>query len=114
MTRASARAAAAAEELDDPEGEQEGSVLLVGPGIRGIFVFIGGVCSRSDREGAELSLRSKSEDGGGNDDTDVGAAEQAGAQGGNDTSDGFFGADAGADHVQSDQHDDGGVGDEGD
>ena len=42
----------------------------------------------------------------------MGAADCAGAAGGDDTSDSFLGANAGADHVESDQHNDDSVGDE--
>ncbi len=57
-------------------------------------------------------MRSESEDGGGDDDTEMGAADQARAAGGDHTSDSFLGANADADHVESDQHDDDGVGEE--
>ena len=114
LARASARTAAAAQELDDPEGEQEGAILFVGPGIRRSSFLVGGDLSWSHREGTELSLSSESEHGGGDDDTKVGAADAAGEDGGDDTSDSFLGANAGADHVESDQHNDDGVGEESD
>ena len=69
-------AAAAAEELQDPEGEDQGSVLLVGPVVAGHFGSISG-CNegRSLAEGAEFALVVESVDSDGNKSAEVGAAE---------------------------------------
>ena len=42
VASANASAAEAAEELDDPEGGQEGCVLLVGPVIGDFFILVSG------------------------------------------------------------------------
>ena len=68
--------AAAAEELDNPEGEDKGTVLLHGPGVVGELGKVsGGVASPDLAEGAELACGSESVDSDGDPGAEVGAAE---------------------------------------
>ncbi len=111
--RTGSAAAAAAQELDDEGREEEGAILLVGPVIGVVLVLVSVGLGLSFGESAEHALGSESVDAGGNDDTDVSAAEAAGAEGSDHTGNGFLGAAAGADHVQGDEGANDGVGDEG-
>ena len=71
-------AAAASEELHDPEAEDQGSVLLVGPRVIIIIsrLQVGASIVGPDlAEGAKLAIRSESVDGGGDPHAEVSAAE---------------------------------------
>ena len=64
-------AAAASKQLQDPEGEDEFSILLIGPAIFSL-IFQVTLESWSNVQGAKLSNRSKSPNGSSDVDTNVG------------------------------------------
>ena len=73
---ASEAAAAASEELENPEGEDEGTILLHGPGVIGQLGKVsGGVAGPSLAESAELAYGSESVDSDGDPGAEVSAAE---------------------------------------
>ena len=96
-------AAAAAEELQNPEGEDEGTVLLHGPVVGGHLVEVGGgVAGPSLAESAELALVSESVDGDGDPGAEVSAAEAGHAAGGDASEHGLVDTDANTDGGEED------------
>ena len=97
-------AAAAAEELQNPEGEDQGSVLLHGPVVVGQLGKIrGGVVCPSQAEGADLALGSESVDSDSNPSAEVSTAEAGHAAGSDDSKHGLHGTDAHTNRSEEDK-----------
>ena len=96
-------AAAAAEELQNPESEDHGSVLLVGPVVSG-YVVNARACeaARGRAKGAELALGSESVDSDGDPGAEVSAAEAGHAAAGDASKHRLVDTDA---NTNSGQHD---------
>ena len=96
-------AAAAAEELHNPEAKDEATVLLHGPGVVGELSEVGGGVAGPDLgKGAELACRSESVDSDGDPGAEVGAAEAGHAAAGNASEHGLVDTDANADSGEED------------
>ena len=96
-------AAAAAEELQNPEGEDEATVLLHGPVVGGELSEVGGGVVGPDLgKGAELANGSESVDGDGDPGAEVSAAEAGHAAASNASEHGLVDTDAYADSGEED------------
>ena len=117
LNSSTAAAAAAAEKLEDPESEDEGGVLLVGPGVVCCHLLVGGarealglkasVVSVSCDESAQLALRAEADDGGDDDPDEVDAAEAAAAEATDKSGWGLVCSDGDDDHVDEEEEHEG-------
>ena len=97
-------AAAAAEELQNPEGEDEGTILLHGPVVGGELAEVGGGVVGPDLgKGAELAYGSESVDSDGDPGAEVSAAEAGHAARGDASEHGLVDTDANTDSGEEDE-----------
>ena len=113
LNSSTAAAAAAAEKLEDPESEDEGGVLLVGPGVVSSHLLVGNTHDRLGLnasvvgvecdESAQLALLAEADDGADDDEDEVEAAEAAAAEATDKSGGSLVSTDADDDHVDDEE-----------
>ena len=112
-----AAGAAAADQLDDPEGEDEGAILLVGPEIvEGLYLLSYSISSKVDFplfkarvvgisrvKSAKLTLLAEADDSGDDNEGEVDAAEAAAAEATDESGGSLVGSHTDDDHVNDEE-----------